>query len=142
MYKLLLLLTVLIATSSSSSLTIDSFVRGYHVHCSIWKQVTGKEQQCERKSENVHDRYAINIVKQRQIVYHCSVFISNSGEIKCTVTGNRKHCSCTYIEQGKMEIPCTLCFIRDESWIRKLSGLLQSKGVMPLPVRNQRAVLL
>ena len=34
--------------------------------------------------------------------------------IKCTVTGNYRHCSCMDIRRTR----CTLCFIGDESWMR------------------------
>ena len=123
------------AASSSFSLTIDISVHGYYVYCLIWEPVIGEELQCEREPENIHDRYTISVVKQRQIVGHvprtisrpCSVFIQNGGVIKCTVTGNRRHCSCADIEQGGMEIPCTLLH-----WRRKL----EKKAVWFIPIQK------
>jgi len=48
--------------SSSSSLTIDSCMHGFHEYCLIWDPVA-EELQCERELENDHDVYAVSVVK-------------------------------------------------------------------------------
>ena len=120
-------------TSSSFTLTVDSCIHGFHVYCSVWDPVLGEVLKCEREPDNAHDNYAVSVLKRRQIVGHvpraisrpCSVFIRNGGIIKCTVTGSHRYSA--DLEQGGMEIPCTYCFIGDESWLRKLSSLFRAK---------------
>ena len=122
-------------SSSCSSLTIDSCVRGYHEYSAIWEPVMGEELQCGREVGNPHDPYAVSVLKRRQIVGHvprsisrpCLVFLRSHGTITCTVTGNRRYSS--DLPQGGMEIPCSLRFTGDESWLKKLSNLFSSKNL-------------
>ena len=43
----------------------DSVVHEYHVYKEIWSSVLGKELQCTREIGNIHDLYAVKVVKPR-----------------------------------------------------------------------------
>ena len=42
-------------------------IHGYHVYHSIWDITVGKELLCERELTNLHDRYAIAAIKDRNV---------------------------------------------------------------------------
>ena len=77
----------LVMSLSRSSLTIDSCIHGYHEYSTIWEPVMGEELQCDREVDNLHDPYAVSVLKYRQIVGHaphsiyrsCSVFLWSHG---------------------------------------------------------------
>ena len=51
-------------------LQIDSVVRGHHIYKSIWTPVIGKERYLEPKESNEHDKYAVAVKKDGEIVGH------------------------------------------------------------------------
>ena len=42
---------------------LDLFVQGHHVHKNIWNSLLGEELECMCKTRNVHDFYAVGVVK-------------------------------------------------------------------------------
>ena len=94
----------------SSSLLIDSKLRGFHVYCEIWEPYVGEELTCEIEEDNDHDPYAVSMMKQRQIVGHaprsisraCAVHLRSHGAITCTVTGGCEYSS--DLEQGELHV--------------------------------------
>ena len=85
----------------------------------------GEVLQCRRERSNLHDPYAVTMVKDATIVGHvplklsplCSMFL-RSESIKCRVTGNRRYSN--DLPQGGLEIPCTLVFCGDSLKIEKV----------------------
>ena len=57
----------------SSSLLIDSKVRGLHLYCEIWEPYVGEELPCKIEEDNDRDPYAVSMTKQRQIAGHVLV---------------------------------------------------------------------
>ena len=55
----------------------------------------------------------------------------------CTVTGGCEYSS--DLEQGKLQIPCTLHFTGDKNWLEKLAQLLKS-GKQPDAADNSSSV--
>jgi len=114
------------------SLEIESSVCGYHYYQDIWVPVIGEELECEQESGNLHDRYAVAVLKAEVIVGHvprkistlCFIFIRNGGSISSTITGSRRY---SYdLAQGGMEVPCTLQFYSDYSKkMRNIPNLLK-----------------
>ena len=53
-----------------STLERNYCIRGYHIYHSIWDVTVGEELLCERELTNLHDRYAIAVVKDRNVIGH------------------------------------------------------------------------
>ena len=50
---------------------LDSFVRGYHAYMDIWTPKVGDENLClKSENENPHDKFAVAILLEEQIVGH------------------------------------------------------------------------
>ena len=58
-------------------------VRGYHKYKDIWEAEVGENLVCERETGNVHDLYAVSVIKSGVVVGHvprkisstCSLFL-------------------------------------------------------------------
>ena len=108
-------------------------IRGYHIYRDIWAAIIGEELGCIREPTNVHDRYAVAVVKDGQIIGHlprklskiCSLFLRRGGTIVCTVIGHRRYSS--DLPQGGLEIPCTLILKAEPKEISKLKVCLDYK---------------
>lgn len=86
---------------------------GYHCYKEIWTLVLDEVLQTQRKPRNVHDIYAVEVMRkgwppsEEDII--CVFSISKVwGVITCKINGNRHYSA--GIEQGGLEIPCKLTF--------------------------------
>ena len=90
-------------TDSSSSAPDEEFrftscVRGFHVYESAWAPVYHEILHCSREEGNVHDPYAVKLMKSGRVVGHlpkkisatCSLFLRKGGTISCQVTDERQ----------------------------------------------------
>ena len=83
----------------SSSFAINSVVRGYHIYKDIWTSARGEELQCQHETGNVHDLYAVSVMRRGNIVRHvsckistvCNLFIHKGGRINCVITANHQY---------------------------------------------------
>ncbi len=85
---------------ASTTFTVESTVRGYHVYRAVWDASNEEELSCERESGNPHDLYAVAIARAGVTVGHvprkissvCSLFLRRGGSILwlCRVTGSRR----------------------------------------------------
>ena len=99
-----------------TSFLVESVVRGHHVYKTIWSSALGEELQCHREVGNIHDLYAVSVIKPGGVVDHiprrictpCNMFIRSSSSITCIVTGSR-HYSVNLPKEG-LEVPCRLQF--------------------------------
>lgn len=115
----------------SSSFSMSSAVRGYHVYKDIWAATVGEVLTCSRELHNLRDPFAVAVKKGSIIVGHvprtisaaCSMFLRRNGTISCQVTGNRRYSS--DLPQGGLEIPCILTFSGDAMHVEKVKGLLE-----------------
>ena len=91
----------------------------------------GETLTSSRETTNLHDLFAVKVLKTDEIVGHlpkrisstCSVFIRKGGIITCTVNGERRYSR--DLTQGGLEIPCLLTFeVNDESLISKIKKML------------------
>lgn len=109
-------------TDSSSSAPDEEFrftscVRGFHVYESAWAPVYHEILHCSREEGNVHDPYAVKVMKSGRVVGHlpkkisatCSLFLRKGGTISCQVTDERRKRSYDLV-QGGLEIQCLLIF--------------------------------
>lgn len=51
---------------------VEAMIRGYHCYKDILVPVIGEELQTERESGNVHDIYAISVLRNGETVGHVS----------------------------------------------------------------------
>ena len=116
-----------------ASFLVESVVRGHHVYKTIWSSALGEELQCHREVSNIHDLYAVSVIKPgigvlghipRQISTPCNMFIRSGGSITCIVTGSRHYS--VNLPQGGLENPCRLQFKGNEKAINKIKPLLQN----------------
>ena len=45
--------------------TIECYIRSYHVYKEVWTALTGEEVICSRESENATDRYTVAVIKKK-----------------------------------------------------------------------------
>lgn len=96
---------------------LDSFVRGYHAYMDIWTPKVGDENFClKSENENPHDKFAVAILLEEQIVGHVPKNLSKifhqfmripNCTISCKVTGKRVNRGAGY----GLEIPVQYRFI-------------------------------
>ena len=76
--------------------TIEGCIRGYHVYKTNWNPFEGEELVCYKEANNLHDPYAVAVMKGNMIVGHvprkisaaCSLFLEKEDTtITCTITG-------------------------------------------------------
>ena len=109
-------------------------IRGYHVYQDIWSSHINESLPCKRERHNLHDPFAVSVLKDADVVGHiprkistiCYVFLGRPGStITCKVTGTRRYSS--DLPQGGMEIPCLLEFKGEQSVVEKARKLLNEK---------------
>ena len=49
---------------SQTCYEVNSFIRGLHVYQTIWTPVTGEVLLLKREPDNIHDKYAVVVVRQ------------------------------------------------------------------------------
>ena len=111
-------------------LEFQSCIRGFHVYKSTWTPFIGETLLCSRETSNLHNQFAVKVVKTDMIVGHlpkkisstCSIFLRKGGTITCRVNGTRRY-SRDFI-QGGLEIPFVLIFeIDNDSFICKIQKI-------------------
>lgn len=113
------------ASQGSSRLEKATVIRGHHVYKDIWTPYVGEELSLSPEDDNDHDRYAVAVVKGRNIVGHIPQtvskvtwhFIKRGGRVLCQVTGHRK------LGVG-LEVPCSLTYLGSTRDVNKLARLL------------------
>ena len=114
--------------AATRSHEFDSAVRGFHQYQSIWTPVVGEELPCKREACNLHNLFAVAVMKDHMVVGHLPrklsaifwLFLRN-GSITCIMTGTRRYSR--DLVQGGLKIPCTLIFKGEPSRIGKVKGM-------------------
>ena len=129
------------------TLRLDSVVRGHHIYKDIWSSMIGEELQCVREVGNVHDLYAVGVVKTgtgtvghlpKKISTPCHLFLRKGGTILCTITGRRQYS--VDLPQGGLEIPCKLTLKGDTKSVEKVKQLLHKvSSISPTEVSSEKA---
>ena len=134
--------------SEVSTCVVEAMIRGYHEYKSIWEAEMGEILACIREPSNVHDPYAVAVVKSSIIVGHvprkfssiCSIFIRKGGTISCQVSGGRRYSA--DLPQGGLEIPCVLKFqgkVEDVNKVKKLAALILTPNpTLEPPAKKKR----
>ena len=59
------------STASSAVYSMDSVVRRHHVYKEIWTSFIGKELSCKGEVGNIHDMYAVTVMKKGARASNC-----------------------------------------------------------------------
>ena len=43
-------------------------MRGYHIYKDVWRTAVGEDVECERDTNNAHDRYAVAVTKKGRVI--------------------------------------------------------------------------
>ena len=120
------------ATLHSAEFSMESVIRGHHVYKYIWSSVVGEELECRIKAGNVHNLYAVSVIRSgtdivghipRNISTPCNLFLRKGGAISCVVSGHRQYSS--DLPQGGLEVLCQMLFKGTTKMINKIKSLLQ-----------------
>lgn len=127
-----------VSGSELSSLSVPSYIRGYHAYQDVWSPFTGEVLPFEREPDNPEDVHAVAIKRAGRIVGHVpfnlaptvSAFLRRSRN-KCLVEvrGSKVNRGGGY----GLEIPCEYHFIGPKDYIDKLDKIcknLQSKELL------------
>ena len=77
---------------------LNSVVRGHYIYKDIWSSVHGEEFHFKCKISNVHDLYAVSVIKHgtgimghlpKRISTPCLLILRKGGSISCIVNGRR-----------------------------------------------------
>ena len=118
--------------SEDGSFSISSMIRRYRIYKEVWEVTEGEILSFKRENDNYHNPFSVAVVKDGQIVGHvpkkistvCSLFLRQGGNIVCTVTEHRRYSQ--DLPQGGLEVPCTLSFSGENTYIEKAKHCLQS----------------
>ena len=95
----LVLKVIVMATVSDASaactFTQSDVVRGHHIYKEVWTPFIGEELYLQQERYNIHDRFAVTLMKGSNIVGRVPQelsrtywkFLEKGGNIKCEVTG-------------------------------------------------------
>ena len=103
----------------------ESVVRCHHVYRFVWTPVVGEELILEPEDCNEHDKFAVAVKRNDEIIGHMPrsfsrvswYFLKYRGKIRCVITGKRRH-------GVGLEVPCTYTFVGSARLIQKLSKRL------------------
>jgi hypothetical protein len=112
------------------SFVVQSCIRGHHVYKAIWTPQFGEVLLCRPEYGNLHDLYAVAVVRQGNIVGHiprkistiCHLFLRHGGEMICQIVGARRYSA--DLPQGGLEVPCYVTFIGSGPEIDKVKKML------------------
>ena len=85
-----------VAVEDQEEATLSYSIKGYHVSHVIWSTALGEILQRKRELDNVHDHYAVCVMRHGTIIGHipqrvsrvCSLFLRRGGQISCKVKGS------------------------------------------------------
>ena len=65
-----------IVIDKSNSFSFNSYVRGCHAYMKIWNPVDGAVLVCTRETDNLHDNYAVSIIRNFCVEGHVPLGLS------------------------------------------------------------------
>ena len=121
----------------TSSLEIETYVRGYHAYKNIWNPKLGEVLVAERESDNSYDKFAVAVKKNGQVVGHLKK--GKSGWFSKSISYFLKYpkSSCHIEITGKkanlgdkqgLQVPCTVKLNGHSVHIQRLKNILEEKN--------------
>ena len=108
---------------------IESTVRGHHVYKAAWSPYIGEELPVQREVNNIHDDFAVAVLKNGNTVGHvpreisrvCWYFLHKSGsEMTCIVNGDRRR---SEVDGKGLVVPCVYIFRGKQKHLDRLINL-------------------
>ena len=103
---------------------LESVVRGHHIYKRVWDPYLDELLTVQPEAGNDHDRHAVSVLKDGEIVGHVPkeiskvfwYFLRRGGRVSCVISGRRKH--------GKgLEVPCVYKCVGSKKMLEKLQVL-------------------
>ena len=97
---------------------IENTVRGHHVYKASWSLYIGEELPVQCEVNNIHDDFAVAVLKNSNTVGHvqqeisrvCWYFLHKSGsEMTCIVNGDRRR---SEVDGKGLVVPCAYIFTK------------------------------
>ena len=112
----------------------ESTVRAHHVYKRTWTPLIGELLQTATEAGNGHDRFAVAVKKDDDVVGHVPreiskvawFFIQHGGEITCEITGRRQRSG---VPGKGLEVPCTYTFLGSPKMIKRLVKVLTKQTI-------------
>ena len=109
---------------------IESTVRGHHVYKAAWSPYIGEELPVQREVSNIHDYFAVAVLKNGNTVGHvpreisrvCWYFLhtESGSEMTCIVNGDRRR---SEIDGKGLVVPCVYIFRGKQKHLDRLINL-------------------
>ena len=108
---------------------IESTVRGHHVYKASWSSYIGEELPVQCEVNNIHDDFAVAVLKNSNTVGHvpreisrvCWYFLQKSGsEMTCIVNGDRRR---SEVDGKGLVVPCVYIFKGKQKHLERLINL-------------------
>ena len=113
----------------ATTFRIESTVRGHHVYKAAWSPYIGEELPVQREVNNIHDDFAVAVLKNGNTVGHvpreisrvCWYFLHKSGsEMTCIVNGDRRR---SEVDGKGLVVPCVYIFRGKQKHLDRLINL-------------------
>ena len=113
----------------ATSFRIESTVRGHHVYKASWSPYIGEELPVQCEVNNIHDDFAVAVLKNSNTVGHvpreisrvCWYFLHKSGsEMTCIVNGDRRR---SEVDGKGLVVPCVYIFKGKQKHLERLINL-------------------
>lgn len=116
----------LVSTMATHSVTLESVIRGHHVFKEVWTPQLGEKLSLLQEKDNIHDRYAVSVVRDEELVGHVPRefsravwhFLAHDGHGYAEVTAKRRH-------GNGLEVPCTYTFVGSKKLVGKLQNIIE-----------------
>ena len=103
------------------SFRIESTVRGHHVYKASWSPYIGEELPVQCEVNNIHDDFAVAVLKNSNTVGHIPWENSKSGsEMTCIVNGDRRR---SEVDGKGLVVPCVYIFKGKQKNLERLINL-------------------
>ena len=113
----------------ATTFRIESTVRGHHVYKAAWSPYIGEELPVQREVNNIHDDFAVAVLKNGNTVGHvsreisrvCWYFLHKSGsEMTRIVNGDRRR---SEVDGKGLVVPCVYIFRGKQKHLDRLINL-------------------
>ena len=112
--------------------SFNSYIRGFHAYKQNWDPVLGRRYSCTTEEKKEHDKYAVAVVNDDEVVGHIPLSLSKIMSMFLKLTGSQMEVEVTgkYVKRGpgcRLEIPCKYHVSGQEkaaAWVSKKVNLI------------------
>ena len=129
---------LVMAGEEMTSLTVSSYIRGYHAYMHAWEPFIGEVLPLQREPDNPEDRFAVAVQKSGEVVGHIPFNLAPtvSAFLRRSTTTGLVEVIGSKVNRGAgygLEIPCKYNFFGPEVYLLKLKTLfdkMRSDGLL------------